>query len=240
MRGFTNLLNLLGDLVRDLRQGSLHGVAVFFLAFVFAWSGIVKIRSPKLAALAMADFGVIRTVKRGFGTALGVVELLAGVCFPVCAALGGAIVGIALGEAGRYVPSGSRAGIATLLAVAGLVIGMTEVLGHRVRPLECSRETPRRWVSQGSVAWASKNGLTLGSGMASRVGFWMWYAVPAGALLFASPRLGAVLYGTYGLTRGLGPWGSCSSLATGRAGRRRRGWIASISREPSPLAASWC
>jgi hypothetical protein len=72
-------------------------------------------------------------------------------------------------------------------------------------------------VSRSRLAWGAKNGLTLGCGAFSRVGFWLWYAVPAGALLTATPVLGALLYGTYGLVRGLGPWGLVYAS-------RLRGW----------------
>src|SRR3712207_8459275 len=38
----------------------------------------------------------------------------------------------------------------------------------------------------------------------SRIGFWLWYAIPLGAFLVGDPWLGAVVYGTYGFVRGLG------------------------------------
>jgi hypothetical protein len=59
-------------------------------------------------------------------------------------------------------------------------------------------------VHKGPLRWATQNGLALGFGATSRIGFWLWYAIPLGAFLVGDPRLGAVVYGTYGLIRGLG------------------------------------
>lgn len=47
-----------------------------------------------------------------------------------------------------------------------------------------------------------KNGLALAIGATNRIGFWLWYAVPLGALLTGKPLLGALVYGAYGVTRG--------------------------------------
>jgi hypothetical protein len=44
----------------------------------------------------------------------------------------------------------------------------------------------------------------LGFGATSRIGFWLWYAVPLGAFLIGEPVAGAIIYGTYGLVRALG------------------------------------
>lgn len=54
---------------------------------------------------------------------------------------------------------------------------------------------------KGPLRWAIRNGLSLGFGATSRIGFSLWYAVPLGALLLGSPLLGAAVYGTYGLLR---------------------------------------
>jgi hypothetical protein len=51
-----------------------------------------------------------------------------------------------------------------------------------------------------------RNGLALGFGATSRIGFCLWYAVPVGALLLARPDLGAAIYGAYGLFRGMAVW----------------------------------
>ena len=70
--------------------------------------------------------------------------------------------------------------------------------------LQCNRETPQEWVHSGALRWAARNGSALGCGAFTRIGFPLWYVVPAGAFLIGSPLLGGVLYGAYGGTRGLG------------------------------------
>lgn len=56
---------------------------------------------------------------------------------------------------------------------------------------------------KGPLRWATRNGLALGFGATSRIGFLLWYVVPLGALLSGSPAFGAAIYGTYGLVRGV-------------------------------------
>ncbi|MGH3148658.1 MAG: hypothetical protein ACRDTR_23000, partial [Rubrobacter sp.] len=62
---------------------------------------------------------------------------------------------------------------------------------------------PQRWVHKGPLEWATRNGLALGFGATSRIGFWLWYVVPLGAFLVGDAALGAIVYGTYGLIRSL-------------------------------------
>jgi len=90
-----------------------------------------------------------------------------------------------------------------VLAVVAIVAGSFELFGYRVPLPQLDCETPQRWVHKGPFLWAIQNGLVLGFGATSRIGFALWYAVPVGALLFGSPMLGAVAYGAYGLVRGL-------------------------------------
>jgi hypothetical protein len=53
--------------------------------------------------------------------------------------------------------------------------------------------------------WAARNGLAMGTGFTTRIGFWLWYAVPVSALLSASVLEGAAIYGAYALVRGSSP-----------------------------------
>jgi hypothetical protein len=76
-----------------------------------------------------------------------------------------------------------------------------ELRGRRCRLPERDRETPRSWVLLGRRRWAVRNGVALGVGAWSRIGFASWYAVPAGCLLVGSAPFGALLYGLYGLAR---------------------------------------
>jgi hypothetical protein len=128
------------------------------------------------------------------------------ILFPLLAGVGGAVSGLLLGAAGGDVPLDVRLALSSVLAPVGVLIGALESVGRPLRPLQCDRETPKRWVEQGYARWSIKNGLALGCGASSGVGFWLWYLVPVGAFLFGSAALGFLIYGAYGLVRGLGVW----------------------------------
>ncbi|HEV3000934.1 MAG TPA: hypothetical protein VGW75_09375 [Solirubrobacteraceae bacterium] len=114
----------------------------------------------------------------------------------------GAAAGAARSALGALIPADGRAAAGSLLAIAGVVLGLAGLLGRALRPaLQCDRETPQRWVHEGRVQWAVKNGAALGFGAGTRLGFVLWYAVPAGALLIGNPAAGAAVYGAYGLAR---------------------------------------
>ena len=79
MNGFAYVLGFAADGLGALIGPTGHGIGVFGLAIVFAWSGIAKLRRPELAALAIVDLGVMRHSKPIFGYALGAAEaVLAG------------------------------------------------------------------------------------------------------------------------------------------------------------------
>lgn len=124
------------------------------------------------------------------------------IAYVLASGLAGAAAGAALGGVGALLPVDGRIAIASLLAVAGLVAGLAGLLGHALRPpLQCDRETPQRWVGDGRLQWALKNGTALGFGAGTRLGFVLWYAIPAGALLYGDALAGMVLYGAYGAAR---------------------------------------
>lgn len=83
--------------------------------------------------------------------------------------------------------------------------------------IQCDRETPQAWIHSGPIKWAVYNGVVLGNGATSRIGFWLWYLVPGAALLAGSPLRGAIVYGAYGLARGLWP-GLITVVANARSG----------------------
>lgn len=92
---------------------------------------------------------------------------------------------------------------AKLLAYASLALACLELAGLRPTGLQRDRETPYSWVGKGPLRWAAINGVALGVGWSSRIGFWAWYVVPALALWVANPAVGAVIYGSYALSRTL-------------------------------------
>jgi hypothetical protein len=120
--------------------------------------------------------------------------------------LGGLAAGATLGALGNLLPGSARGAVASLLALLAIGIGVYELAGQRLPVMQCDRETPQRWIHQGPLGWAIRNGGALGCGAFTRLGFWLWYAVPTGAFLLANPFLSASLYGTYGIARGLSVW----------------------------------
>ena len=126
------------------------------------------------------------------------------VVYSLSSALAGLVAGAVLGVLGGLLPIGFRLAVGSILAVVAIAVSGLELLGHRIQPPQFDCETPQRWVHKGPLRWATQNGLALGFGATSRIGFWLWYAIPLGAFLFGDLWLGAVVYGTYGLIRGLG------------------------------------
>ena len=127
--------------------------------------------------------------------------VLTGLIYALAGALAGAGTGALLALIGATLPSTVFAVGGILLAMAGVGLGLAEAVGGHLRPWQCDRETPQRWAREGALRWAVRNGATLGVGMSSRIGFWLWYAVPLAALASREPLLGALIYGAYSLTR---------------------------------------
>ena len=126
------------------------------------------------------------------------------VVYSLASAFAGGAAGAVLGALGSLLPLDFRLAAGSILAIAAVVVGGLEFFGRRIQPVQFDCETPQRWVHRGPLAWATQNGLALGFGATSRIGFWLWYAIPLGAFLVGNPLFGAVTYGTYGLLRALG------------------------------------
>lgn len=94
------------------------------------------------------------------------------------------------------------------MIITPILVGVALInLVYRLVPLlQIDRETPRDWVEEHAVYWAMKNGFFLGIGFTSRVGFWLWYIVPLSTLLIGDIRLGGMIYGVYGASRGSAVW----------------------------------
>jgi hypothetical protein len=125
------------------------------------------------------------------------------IVYTFSSALAGLATGATLGAVGGFLPLKVRLAIGTLVAVAAIVVGAFGLFGYRVPLPQLNCETPQLWVNKGPLPWAMQNGLALGFGATSRIGFSLWYVVPMGTLLLGSPTLGAAAYGAYGLVRGL-------------------------------------
>jgi hypothetical protein len=68
-----------------------------------------------------------------------------------------------------------------------------------------------------------RNGSALGLGWSSRIGFWLWYVVPAAAVLSGSPLLGAAVWGIIlGPARRLGGNDAFATWSLRRMGAARK------------------
>lgn len=114
----------------------------------------------------------------------------------------GAVCGAVLGWlGGMLLPASSRIGLAVIGGLGAATVAVTGIAGKRVRLPQWERETPQRWTRGGALRSAAFNGAAMGSGFTTRIGFWLWYVVPVGAVLSGSPVAGAALYVAYAATR---------------------------------------
>lgn len=126
--------------------------------------------------------------------------------FALSASVTGVFVGTVLGFIGSRLPDSIRLAASSVLGIVAVGIAITELSGHRVRPIQCNRETPKNWVTAGPLRWAIRNGSALGCGATTRIGYWLWYVIPVSSLLIGDEPSGAALYGLYGASRGLALW----------------------------------
>jgi hypothetical protein len=108
----------------------------------------------------------------------------------------GAGVGAVLGLTGGAVGSSLRGTYG--LAAVGLVAA--GALAWR-RPWQLDRETAASWLYHRDLRVAAYNGALLGAGFTTRLGYWLWYALPVGAFASGSAVTGAVLFAVYAATR---------------------------------------
>lgn len=129
---------------------------------------------------------------------------LRGTALAVTALVAGATLGAILGEMGGTLSPSSRNAIAWVAALCFTLIALTELSGRHVPLPQLSRET-NRTVPRSTYWWAIRNGIAMGTGIATRIGFWVWYALPILAILSGDHLRGAAIVGTYGGVRGMLP-----------------------------------
>lgn len=128
----------------------------------------------------------------------------------------GVTAGAVLGVLGALVPGEIRGAAATACGLAAILIAAVELMGRRVPLIQMDRETPTEWLARGPLSWAIRNGVAIGFGGMTRLGFWLWYVVPIGAFLSGSLLLGALGYGIYSTTRTLSAGGIHRMVTHGR------------------------
>lgn len=116
----------------------------------------------------------------------------------------GVLIGFLLAYVGRGLPQPARAVTGVIASSALVTVAILLEAGVAVPLPQRDQETPQRWVSLGGLCWGLLNGFSLGLGFTTRIGVWLWYALPVGVLVLGRPALGALMYGLYGLTRGAG------------------------------------
>lgn len=140
-----------------------------------------------------------------------------------------------LGWVGSITPGAARAGASVVLLVILVAAGVVSISGRRVPLLQVDRETNQSWLHLGAVGWPVVNGLALGAGFLSRIGFLLWYLLPILCFAIGEVTAGALVLGTYGLIRGGAVFGwfaymnSCDvgqgEIAEQLAGRKPQGQL---------------
>jgi hypothetical protein len=115
------------------------------------------------------------------------------------------LVGATVALVGTMLPRANLSEAAVVLALLGIVLGLLELTPAKIRPPQIGHETAQRWMNMGALRGSAMNGAALGAGFVTRIGYWAWYVLPAGALLMGRIDLGILLFAVYGLTRGIVP-----------------------------------
>ena len=108
-----------------------------------------------------------------------------------------ALLGGLIGWIGGEIPTSLRAAVGT---VGAIILILAALLPHLPMP-QRDTETEQSLLGRGPFAWALLNGGLLGIAITSRIGFWLWYAVPLASFLLGTWWAGALIYGWYGLSR---------------------------------------
>lgn len=129
-----------------------------------------------------------------------------GIVYAVSSTLAGGAAGAVLGQLGSHLSISHRLAMASASAIFGLLAGLLHFALRDIPLFQFNRETPQPWMRYGALRWAILSGATLGTGVTTRIGFWLWYSIPVSALLFGSPMVGVLIYGLYGASRGWLVW----------------------------------
>ncbi|TML59859.1 MAG: hypothetical protein E6G22_12355 [Actinobacteria bacterium] len=112
------------------------------------------------------------------------------------AAAAGAAVFAVIAAAGAAFPSVSRG-----LFAAAASLALIAAAARGPRPWQRDAETPTEWLEREGLTVAVRNGLALGAGFLTRVGFWIWWVLPVLAFESGSVQAGAIVGAAYGAAR---------------------------------------
>ncbi|MBB4941351.1 hypothetical protein FHR32_005728 [Streptosporangium album] len=122
--------------------------------------------------------------------------VVAGAVLLLSAIAGAALTGSLLGLLGSALQPAMRALLA-VVAVSAVAVGVVV----RPVPWQLDRETAPGWLLYQDWRTAAYNGLALGLGFTTRIGFWLFYLVPLTAFVVADPVLGAIGYAVFAVSR---------------------------------------
>ena len=137
---------------------------------------------------------IMITRTRVFGSRYDII--LASGLFIATAALTATLVGGLLATIGALLEAPARIG----LAAAALIALGAATIRHR-EPWQLNRETNPDWLLLEDWRTAAYNASSLGLGLATRIGFWMFFLIPIGAFVSGSALVGAFIYSCYAVTR---------------------------------------
>ena len=136
---------------------------------------------------------VMATRARGSGrSSLGIPMIV----LTATAAAAGAAVFAVIAAAGAAFPSASRG-----LLAAAASLALVVAAARASRPWQRDAETPMDWLEREGLTVAVRNGLALGAGFLTRLGFWLWWMLPVLAFESGSVRAGAIVGAAYGAVR---------------------------------------
>ncbi len=91
-----------------------------------------------------------------------------------------------------------------LRVVVGMILAWTVACAAILLPSrlpQINRETEQSLLGHGPLEWAALNGVLLGLGFTSRIGYWIWYLLPITCFILGAPVTGAIVWASYALTR---------------------------------------
>jgi hypothetical protein len=121
--------------------------------------------------------------------------------FFVSAVLASALLGGLLGALGAALSASTRHWLVFGVSLLGTAFGGAELLGRRVWLLQRDHETNQSWMRFGATVNSAANGVAIGLGFSTRIGYWLWYVLPVVAVFYGSWQIGILLFVVYSSIR---------------------------------------